>query len=471
MYLKLKYKYKKFFWLLLGFCLACLFTTKHVKAFTLGNGIEVTNQTINDIWENNVKNKSYNLIYPNLAQNSSKYTKTFAESTDPFQYVIIKVLSNYEYEVHWFRYTSEMFNMAYNNTYLGTIDNINRNVDYIGYPYVYVNTNNNTINVNTYNQQYLIYFRQDDTDYYWSNSNGVNSGFKFYINYDMFRNSNNELIKSPNFSLSDSLPSYLTGYKRVSLTTDDKYYMLSGLSSGSVFIPTQDFHEFGGRLSYFDNDIASQPYTSYIQDYYLMPDGEYIRQDFNLSSYSGADFALFSKYIYLEGEDDISYDIWVPNDIYASSVTVTPNLNGGNTFSFDYLDSNGDLQSDSIIGQDLSLNQESPLLSNLFSDFTANDFGLSSIVTAPLSLIQSLNNASCTDLEIPLGPLFGSGVHDNKLILPCMTPIYQSYFGNFLIYYQTITTGFIAYWVGIAFFNMIKQLKDPENDKIEVIDL
>ena len=112
------------------------------------------------------------------------------------------------------------------------------------------------------------------------------------------------------------LPDYLTGYKKITLTTDDKYYMLSGLSSGSVYIPTSDFETYGGRLSYYDNDLNSQPYTSYIQDYYKMSDGMYIRQDFDLSQYYGADWVMFSKYIYLEGEDNISYDIYVPDDIY-----------------------------------------------------------------------------------------------------------------------------------------------------------
>lgn len=487
MYLKLKYKYKKIFWLLLGFCLACLFTTKHVKAFTMPNGYEVTDELLEQLFQTHYANKSYNDI-KGTSYNGTIYTNKYGNAIQPFKYVLVRVINNTNFWAFYFNDLNDVFITDYNqwlyrlNIYPNSNDVISSNdpvnLNYYEYPFLTYDVSNQSYYLNTFgtsNGYTENYFRKNDNSYNYvinigPNNNGQVS-YPYAINFPLFYDGN--LIKNSNsnaFGMS-SIPSYLTGYKRVSLTTNDKYYILSGLSSGSVFIDTASFYGYGGRLSYFDNDITSQPYTSYIQDYYLMPDGEYIRQDFNLNSYSGADFALFSKYIYHEGEDDISYDIWVPNDIHASPVTVTPNLNGGNTFTFDYLDSNGNLQSDSIIGQDLSLNQESPLLSNLFSDFTTNDFGLSSIVTAPLSLIQSLNNATCTDLEVPLGPLFGSGVHDNKLILPCMTPIYQSYFGNFLTYYQTITTGFIAYWVGIAFFNMIKQLKDPENDKIEVINL
>ena len=52
-----------------------------------------------------------------------------------------------------------------------------------------------------------------------------------------------------------------------------------------------------------------------------------------------------------------------------------------------------------------------------------------------------------------------------------MTPLYSSTFGQLFTLYQTITTGLVAYFIGLAYFNKIKQLKDPDNDKIEVVDL
>lgn len=104
--------------------------------------------------------------------------------------------------------------------------------------------------------------------------------------------------------------------------------------------------------------------------------------------------------------------------------------------------------------------------SDFFEDFTTNTFGLTSIITAPLNLIQSLTSSTCTDLRLPLPFL------DNKyIILPCMTPIYQQHFGSFLTIYQTITYGIIAYWVIVRIFNQVKDFKNPEHDEIEVVDL
>lgn len=104
--------------------------------------------------------------------------------------------------------------------------------------------------------------------------------------------------------------------------------------------------------------------------------------------------------------------------------------------------------------------------SDFFSSFSTDTFGLTSIITAPLNLIQSLTSSSCSDLHIPLPYL------DNKYIdLPCMSSIYQSTFGSFFTMYQTVTFGIIAYWVCVRVFNKVKDFKNPEHDEIEVLDL
>lgn len=99
-------------------------------------------------------------------------------------------------------------------------------------------------------------------------------------------------------------------------------------------------------------------------------------------------------------------------------------------------------------------------------DFDTNTFGLTSIVTAPLNLIQSLTSSTCSELELPLPFL-----NNKKLKLPCMTSIYQNTFGSLFTMYQTITFGIIAYWVCVRIFNQVKDFKNPEHDEIEVVDL
>lgn len=104
--------------------------------------------------------------------------------------------------------------------------------------------------------------------------------------------------------------------------------------------------------------------------------------------------------------------------------------------------------------------------SEFFSDFNTNTFGLTSIITAPLNLIQSLTSKTCSPLHLPLPYL-----NNKYLDLPCMSTIYSEHFGTFFTLYQTITYGIIAYWVCVRIFNHVKDFKNPEHDEIEVVDL
>lgn len=103
--------------------------------------------------------------------------------------------------------------------------------------------------------------------------------------------------------------------------------------------------------------------------------------------------------------------------------------------------------------------------SNFFSNFTTDTHGLTAIITAPLSAIQSLTSATCRPLVLPL-PFVNS-----DLTLPCMRDIYVSTFGGFMTLYDTITLGIISYWVLVRIFALVKDFKNPEHDEIEVMDL
>ena len=100
-----------------------------------------------------------------------------------------------------------------------------------------------------------------------------------------------------------------------------------------------------------------------------------------------------------------------------------------------------------------------------FEDFEDNDFGLSDIITLPLNFIESLTSNTCVPLTLPL-PFV-----NQNLSLPCMSEIYSQYFGAFFSIYQAVTTGLIGYWVAVRIFGLVKGFKDPEDDKIEVMDL
>lgn len=103
---------------------------------------------------------------------------------------------------------------------------------------------------------------------------------------------------------------------------------------------------------------------------------------------------------------------------------------------------------------------------DFINNFSNNTHGLTGIITAPLNAIQSLASATCSNLVLPL-PF----VNNKSLTLPCMSTIYSQHFGTFYTMYQGIILALISYWVCIRLFTLVKGFKDPEDDKIEVMDL
>ena len=112
---------------------------------------------------------------------------------------------------------------------------------------------------------------------------------------------------------------------------------------------------------------------------------------------------------------------------------------------------------------DSNTTQAEEQASDFFDDFTVPDVGgLSAIITAPLSTIQSLLNSTCTPLVLPL-PFV-----DEDLTLPCLNAIYTEHFGAFFTLYQTIILGIIAYRCILSIFFDIKGFTNPNDDRIEV---
>jgi len=103
--------------------------------------------------------------------------------------------------------------------------------------------------------------------------------------------------------------------------------------------------------------------------------------------------------------------------------------------------------------------------SDFFVGFQDNDHGLSGVVTAPLEFLQSLTASQCTPLHFEL-PI----VH-NEVDLPCMKAIYEEHFGIFFTLWQSITTGLISYHVCINLYKKVRDLQNPKNDRIEVLNL
>lgn len=102
---------------------------------------------------------------------------------------------------------------------------------------------------------------------------------------------------------------------------------------------------------------------------------------------------------------------------------------------------------------------------DFFDDFDVDDYGLSDIITLPLSTIQSLTSKSCVVLNVPV-PFTNSNIS-----LPCMTEVYQNYLPTVFSLWQTVTFGILSYYIALDIFRIVKGFKNPDEDKIEVLDL
>lgn len=121
-------------------------------------------------------------------------------------------------------------------------------------------------------------------------------------------------------------------------------------------------------------------------------------------------------------------------------------------------DLNNNLTNDNVDDASSSAN-------DFFTGFESDDFGLTAIITAPLNFIKSITSSTCT----PLG--FNAPFVNQRVELPCMGAIYKEHFGSFLTLYQTITFGIVAYWVCVNTLASVRGFKDPDSDRIEVLDL
>ncbi len=255
-----------------------------------------------------------------------------------------------------------------------------------------------------------------------------------------------------------SLPSNVQDYKSLTFTIGTTYGVANSLSLYNMGIECFSFNSYtsntntnGINWTTFYCPIEGTNYSNNITTVILNLSG-----DFRLNS-NGATPA--TPFIYFS-----DYVTYYPKDMTESTISgaiqqQTEELKKQQEETNKQL---GDLN-DNLTNSDT--NEASSSANEFFNGFESDDFGLSSIIIAPLNLIKSITSSTCT----PIG--FKAPFVDQQVTLPCMGDIYKKYFGSFLTLYQTITFGIIAYWVSVNIFFMVKGFKDPDSDRIEVLDL
>ena len=241
----------------------------------------------------------------------------------------------------------------------------------------------------------------------------------------------------------DGLGSYESYYNWKS--PDGHVYAFNGLVNRNISNMTTD--EIKELIDNFKITIDNDTFNKNEEH------GSSFRDGWVLVWYGGFDYAdLYRNQWGTLTWDNDSFPSMIPTIDYKYNFNLSISDNPTPTPSIDFNDTNVDESTSSA--------------SSFFSGFTTDTFGLTSIITAPLNLIKSITSKTCTPLELQVPFL-----NNQTINLPCLTPIYQEFFGSFLTIYQTITFGIIAYWVCVRIFALVKDFKNPDSDRIEVLDL
>lgn len=206
------------------------------------------------------------------------------------------------------------------------------------------------------------------------------------------------------------------------------YYIYRGSPSGTLFYYTENSNDFS----------FTTPATNYI-DYYF--------QIYVTGTQTSGGRIVLQRPMLFEGSD------YSGTYIPYNEEKCTSKLDDTNSAINDVNDSINNSNVDNDVG------------TGFFDDFTSQDFGLSQIITIPLNTIQGLTSKTCVPLQVPI-PFTNSNI-----TLPCMTEIYENKFSTIYNLWKIVSFGIVAYLIAIDIFHIVKGFKDPESDKVEVLDL
>lgn len=172
------------------------------------------------------------------------------------------------------------------------------------------------------------------------------------------------------------------------------------------------------------------------------------------SNITGLYFTAFGYDIQQLGLYDKTIEEIIQNSGFATSQSVEEVHQSVNQVEQEIQQTNDTITNEDITGANDSAN-------GFFNNFQDNDFGLSSIITAPLRAINSMLNDTCV---APSATYKGQ-----SFSFPCGSMLWSREggqdFRNFLnIFYG----GFLVYFVIRSLFLDIEKLKNPNNDKVEV---
>lgn len=164
-----------------------------------------------------------------------------------------------------------------------------------------------------------------------------------------------------------------------------------------------------------------------------------------------------------------SFKIAVGSNFYSAGEIGISNINfdveSNESINSNIKDTNNTIKDTNDTIKDDNVDGSTSQGSSFFNDFESGDVGsLTDIVSLPLDYISHLND-SCSPFVIPAGNL-------GNITIPCLSSIWsKTSFANVINTASVLINGFICYKLLLNLFYFFKDLKDPDNDKVEVMDL
>lgn len=226
--------------------------------------------------------------------------------------------------------------------------------------------------------------------------------------------------------------------------------------------------------SYYLNNLSQLKYSHYFRsEYYFNSLNDVGYHIFKYSpiceDYTFAGVATQKKVCHFQSGDveyeDISSKvegnvcIYVPNNYNVS--VLTQNSQGGITGSI--TNPNGDnLDLNSSVSE---YDEYGDYYDYFFDSLPFEDYGLSSIVFAPLNALDKMVTGTCEPINL--------NILNSDISLPCGNDIFwdREDVKPFKTFWNMFLGGIICYGIGISIYRTVKDIKDPNSDKLEVIDL
>lgn len=152
--------------------------------------------------------------------------------------------------------------------------------------------------------------------------------------------------------------------------------------------------------------------------------------------------------VYIGVHYDMYYSTSAENSIASSNQQISNNTN----------EIKNDIKSDNVSGAEGSADD---LKNNsAFQDNT----GLSGVISMPLTFVNSLTN-TCQPINLNIPYM------DVDVTIPCMQSVITDKMPLLANLIKIIVNGFIVYRILLDIFQIVRNAKNPEDDRIEVLDL